>query len=374
MALANQGHGGSAGKIPPRPGGRPNNAGGNKTAVPPRPMPKTGGASGSRGSADRPNSRLSARQIEEHRRRRNIYTSLGAAGVVVVVVVVIIAISLTGTTKKPKPSAGSVSGQYDIPASTVSKVEGVPVRTLVAAAAAVPRSSWSASKAGDAVPPQALPAGNKALMDGAKPQILYIASEYCPFCAAQRWAMVMALSKFGTFSGLRGTSSSPTDVFASTPTFTFYNSTFTSKYLSFVAVETETNAGARLQDLTKAQTSLLNKWDAPPYVGSSQQSGSIPFLYMSGKYLMIGSQYDGGALSGMQFTKAADYLTSGSNVTSKGAVAAAGYLVGDICALTHGQPASVCSQVPKSLVGITTSSHSPSKGSETTPSKPAKSS
>ncbi len=372
MSVSNQGHGGGVGKVPPRPGGRPNNSAGNKTAVPPRPSTKTGGASGSRGSAGRANSRLSARQIEEHRHRRNINAALGAAGVVVVVVIVIIAISLTGTTKKPKPAAGSVSGQYDIPASTVAKVEGVPVKALVAAAAAVPRSAWSAAKAGDAVPPQALPVGNKALMDGTKPQILYIAAEYCPFCAAQRWALVMALSKFGTFSGLRGTSSSPTDVYASTPTFSFYNSTFTSKYLSFVAVETENNAGAKLQDLTKAQTSLLNKWDVPPYVGSAQQSGSIPFLYMSGKYLMIGSQYDAGALSGMQFARAADYLTSGSNVTSKGADAAAGYLVGDICALTHGRPTSVCSQLPKSLVGITTSSHSTTKGSETTPNKPAK--
>ena len=27
-------------------------------------------------------------------------------------------------------------------------------------------------------------------------------AEYCPYCAAQRWAMIVALSRFGTFSGL----------------------------------------------------------------------------------------------------------------------------------------------------------------------------
>src|SRR4051812_14747932 len=28
-----------------------------------------------------------------------------------------------------------------------------------------------------------------------KPLVLYVGAEYCPFCAAQRWAMVQALSR-----------------------------------------------------------------------------------------------------------------------------------------------------------------------------------
>ena len=58
-------------------------------------------------------------------------------------------------------------------------------------------------------------------------------AEYCPYCAAERWALVMALSKFGTFTDLQGTTSSATDTNPSTPTFSFYGSTYTSKYLSF---------------------------------------------------------------------------------------------------------------------------------------------
>jgi hypothetical protein len=55
----------------------------------------------------------------------------------------------------------------------------------------------------------------------------------------------------------------------------------------------------------------------------------------------------------MPFAKAVPYMTSGTNPTSKAAEASAGYDVGDICALTHDQPASVCSHVPAKLVGIT---------------------
>jgi hypothetical protein len=45
-------------------------------------------------------------------------------------------------------------------------------------------------------------------------------------------------------------------------------------------------------------------------------------------------------------------MTSGTNATSTAAEASAGYVVGDICALTHDQPASVCAHVPAKLVGI----------------------
>ena len=74
--------------------------------------------------------------------------------------------------------------------------------------------------------------------------MLYEGAEYCPFCAAERWAMVMALSKFGTFWGLKLTNSSVSDFAPDTATFSFYGSTYTSKYLAFKPVELATNEPA----------------------------------------------------------------------------------------------------------------------------------
>ncbi len=34
--------------------------------------------------------------------------------------------------------------------------------------------------------------GQPALTSGGKPQIVYMGAEYCPYCAAERWAMVVA--------------------------------------------------------------------------------------------------------------------------------------------------------------------------------------
>jgi hypothetical protein len=84
----------------------------------------------------------------------------------------------------------------------------------------------------------------------------------------------------------------------------------------------------------------------------------IPFVYMAGRYELTGNQYDASSLAGTAWDTAAGDLTSGTNTTSKAAEAAAGYLVGDFCALTHQRPVLVCSLVPKVLLGITTTAAS----------------
>ena len=130
------------------------------------------------------------------------------------------------------PKGPANAGTFALTPNLLSQVEDVPVSTLVAAAKSAPAGT---------TPAQALPASTKLLMVDGKPEILYIGAEYCPFCAAERWALVMALSKFGTFTGLKGTSSSAIDTNPSTPTFSFYGSTYKSPYISFVPVELQTN-------------------------------------------------------------------------------------------------------------------------------------
>src|SRR5215471_17073708 len=42
------------------------------------------------------------------------------------------------------------------------------------------------------------PGSGAPLTSGGKPEMLYIGAEYCPYCAAMRWSMAVALSRFGT--------------------------------------------------------------------------------------------------------------------------------------------------------------------------------
>jgi hypothetical protein len=163
----------------------------------------------------------------------------------------------------------------------------------------------------------------------------------------------MALAKFGSFSGLRATTSSSSDLDPSTPTFSFYGSIFSSKYIGFTPVELYTNQVDKatgswqvLQQPTPQQVSLLEKWDRSPY---TSEAGSIPFVYFAGRYVLAGAQYDAGHISGWSIARAAAYVTSGKSSTSRNAEAAAGYLVGAFCALTRDMPARVCSVVPDRL-------------------------
>jgi hypothetical protein len=43
---------------------------------------------------------------------------------------------------------------------------------------------------------------------GGKPAIVFVSEESCPFCAAERWSLTVALSHFGTWSHLGTTTSS----------------------------------------------------------------------------------------------------------------------------------------------------------------------
>jgi hypothetical protein len=186
-----------------------------------------------------------------------------------------------------------------------------------------------------------------------KPQFLYIGADYCPFCAAQRWAIVVALSHFGTFSKLYQTTSSSVDVYPDTSTFTFSpslygGSLYSSSYIDFVAVETQGNQQDAsgnypvLQTPTTEQQQLLTTYDAPPY---TTQAGSIPFVDIANQYIAVGlSQgFSPQDLQGLQWQDIATSLADSSSTVAKGIIGTSNYMTAGICMVTHRQPANVCS-------------------------------
>jgi hypothetical protein len=183
-----------------------------------------------------------------------------------------------------------------------------------------------------------------ALTQNGKPEILYVGAEYCPYCATERWPMVIALSRFGTFTGLKTTHSSATDVFPNTSTFSFHGATYRSQWIAFSGVELETNQRqgdgyAPLDTLTAAQEQTFGTYDAPPYESSS---GGIPFIDFGGKFLVSGVSYDPGVLSGKTAAQIAAALADPTTAISKGAIGTANNLTAAICSLTGNQPAAVC--------------------------------
>lgn len=199
---------------------------------------------------------------------------------------------------------------------------------------------------------KALPKSIKApaLTVNGHPRVVYIGAEYCPYCAAERWPMVIALLRFGTFSGLQTTHSSSSDVFANTQTLSFYGAKYQSQYLSFEAVELATNtlgSDGRYKTLetpTAEQQQLISTYDAPPYVSSSA-SGSIPFIDFGGKYLISGATYDPAILQGKSTDEIATAASNpDTDIAKGGVIGAANSITAAICTLTKNQPANVCGQ------------------------------
>ncbi|MHB1543466.1 MAG: DUF929 family protein [Gammaproteobacteria bacterium] len=125
-----------------------------------------------------------------------------------------------------------------------------------------------------------------ALVHSHRPHILYVGADYCPYCAALRWPLVLTLLRFGSLQGLKFMRSSATDVFADTATFSFFGSTYKSPWIGFEGFETSTRTGRPLMSPPRPVRSLFNAYDAPPF---TMDAGAIPFLYINGLYVISGS-------------------------------------------------------------------------------------
>jgi hypothetical protein len=169
--------------------------------------------------------------------------------------------------------------------------------------------------------------------------------------------MVAALARFGTFSGLRTTHSSSTDVFPNTQTFSFHGSTYTSKWLSFTGVEMQSNQRsgdgyATLDTPTSEQQQILDTYDRAPYVGNDpSSSGGIPFIDFGGRFVVGGVTYDSTVLRGKSASSIADALSDPTSDIARGAVGAANTFTAAICSLTHDQPSSVCADPAVAKIG-----------------------
>ena len=274
------------------------------------------------------------------RRSTSSLLTWGAIALVVVVVAVLVIVKISGGSSTSGGGGGSSS---PAPASIVRDVTTIPATvfdTVGITSPSVPVSKPTQIKGQPALT-FTDPAG------GAKPGVLYVGAEYCPYCAAQRWAVVAALSRFGTFTNLGITQSSAKDVFPNTQTLSFYKATFSSPYLVFQGVEQSSNVSdpttgyKKLQALTKAQAALINKYDTAKFLQGASP-GSIPFLDIGNQFLSAGSSYSPSILSGLSRSDIASNLSDPTNPATQAIVATANYLSASICATTKQQPSAVC--------------------------------
>jgi len=323
-----------------------------------------GKASRTKSEPDR-RARIAAQRAEQRRseQRRRIYLAGGSILVVVIVVVAFVLIKLNSNSSRGTAAASSngptgttlskvVNDVTTVPTSVTDKVAGGTIPSAMFVAATTPSEVTSMAQADGSY---FATVNGPSLTQNGKPEVLFMGGEYCPFCAAQRWAMVNAFSRFGTFSGLTTTHSSSSDTDPNTPTLTFYGSTYTSKYISLVTVEMEHNyrignssstsvAYAPLQTATAAEQKLQTAYDPGTY---------IPYIDFGNKYAQVGnlSPLTPTMLDGLTWQQVATDMSNPSSSVGAAVIANANYETAAICTLTSNQPATACTPSIQKLEG-----------------------
>ncbi len=318
-----------------------------------RPTNVRGAAANSTGSKHRPPSRAGKSHARSQqtangangtrrtfRSRHPLLTALVPLGLVVAAIATMVIIKASsGPSRAPAIATSRLGGGGGGGISDPGTTPLAP-GVLTELSSVAPTTFAAVGSPASVTPPTSVGHKGPILRDATgKPVITYIGAEYCPYCAAERWALAVALSRFGTFSNLSGTHSSSTDIYPNTQTLSFYGSGYSSPYVSFDSVESATNEQVNgtyptLQTPTAQQSTLLSSYDP---------SGNIPFLDIGNKYLITGASYSPQLLQGLSGSQIASQLNNPSSAVAQAIDGTANNITAAICAVTGNTPSSVAS-------------------------------
>jgi Domain of unknown function (DUF929) len=258
--------------------------------------------------------------------------------------VIIVAIALLGTLVLVRdnyspPSSPTTETFNPAPSSLVGSLHSVPQSVYDTVGVSSPDNPITplraTTKAGDAPMWTATVNGGSPV-----PVVFFYGAEFAPFAAAERWPLVLALSRFGTFRQLGLVQSSGTTAFANLSTFTFYDTSYTSKYLILEPVERYGSlnpTGARYLNL---QTPDARQRAA--VAGYASSATTFPLLDVANRWVQNGAAFTPGALMGLSQDEIAGDLSSPQSPLTQAVVASANEITATICAVDGQKPGNVC--------------------------------
>jgi len=226
------------------------------------------------------------------------------------------------------------------PAQVARLITSVPASTLNQVGAGDSRNPITSHVFGIAK-------GHGRFTSDAKPQIVTVELAWCPHCAANSWALAVALSRFGTFTGLgeinTGThfckvaedpcNLNPLFCFPFTHGLSFMGAGYRSRYLSFAAVVLQDVNGRKLENPNRhEQRSLV----------AVHLEHVAPALDIAGAWGFQGSGYDPGTLAHKTWSQIAGSLANPHNAIARQIDGLANLFTAAICSATQGRPGSVC--------------------------------
>ena len=189
---------------------------------------------------------------------------------------------------------------------------------------------------------------NKLLVGAnGKPMVLYVGADYCPFCAVTRWSLILALMRFGNFTELHYMTSSAVDYAPYTPTFTFYNSQYSSNVINFTDFEIAKNIfNSTINNYEPLQT-VPSQYNNVVVYYSEEYTGKpnypIPVVDYGNYSVEIGAMAEPLILRGDNWSTIISDLKNPSTEISQGIVGAADVMTAQICHAINNN-ASVCTE------------------------------
>ena len=178
--------------------------------------------------------------------------------------------------------------------------------------------------------------------DSGKSLVFFMGAGFCPFCAAERWAIVEALRNFGKWEGLVETASAGHDEkFLNIPTVSFARAKYESDHVEFVGRETAYRNFEPLQELGEKDYEILDTFN-PDQI--------IPFMLIDGQFMQVGAGYSPQILEGIDHAKVKAELANPASPVGKAIKAEIDNITALICKSIGGKAATCNSENIKSLV------------------------
>jgi hypothetical protein len=176
--------------------------------------------------------------------------------------------------------------------------------------------------------------------DRTRPVVYFYGAEFAPYAAAQRWPLILALLRFGTFSQVGLMQSSATTAFPDLSTFTFWDVGYSSKWLMLQTVERYSSlnpTGANyltLQAPDARQSAAVSEYSA--------NSDTFALTDVANKFVLSGSAYSPAVLDGLTQDQIAGDLANPAAPLTQAVVTAANEITATICAVDGQKPGAVC--------------------------------
>jgi len=178
---------------------------------------------------------------------------------------------------------------------------------------------------------------------GRKSLVYFMGAGFCPFCAAERWAIVKALARFGTWEGLVEDKSAGRDEkYLNVPTFSLARANYSSAHVEFAGKETADRNFEPLQELDDSDYEILDMYNPDQM---------IPFLLVDGQYMQVGAGFSPELILNMSHEQVRAELDKLDSAIGKAIRAEIDNITALVCKSIAGKGDACGSESVKALVG-----------------------